>query len=379
MLQSLPRADQRRASEAYVSGLLRCPGKKSIRNIASASSVAYSDQALLQFVNKSGWDPAPVRRELANWLSTPAPTAWVVQEVAFEKYGRHSAAVERQYVPSNGRLSNCQLGVLVAVATQDGVIPVTWRLMIPRSWDADDLRRRKARIPFCERHQPSWRYQVEALDDLSGDWGLPLAPAVLDLRQSAAVIELANELHDRGLQFLMQVAETVPVHFRYPRRPPQARPGGDAAPVPPAIGSLGDLSSTLSALPRKTLPWRDPKTGRQVRGQFTCTPVQAGGVLSASRIPQVLLLEWGLGKPVPRAFWLSNMVDCSIEELVTLTRLQAQADVDIGKMIDQVGLCDYEGRSFLGWHHHVTLASVAYAFCLSNPYPSPSPVIDSPA
>jgi SRSO17 transposase len=97
--------------------------------------------------------------------------------------------------------------------------------------------------------------------------------------------------------------------------------------------------------------------------------VHTGGTSTASRIPEVLLLEWGLGKPIPRAFWISNMVDCNIEELVTLTRLHAQADVDISKMIDQVGLCDYEGRSFLGWHHHVTLASVAYAFGVSNPYP----------
>ena len=370
ILQSLPRADQRRASEAYVSGLLRCPGKKSIRNIARASPGSCSDQALLQFVNKSGWDPAPVRRELANWLCAREDSkAWVVREVAFQKYGRHSAAVERQYVPSHGRLSNCQVGILAAIATPGGVIPITWRLAIPRSWDLDQLRRSKCGIPCGERHQPAWRYQVEALDDLSGDWGVPLAPAVLDLRQSAAVTELGHELHDRGLQFLMQVTEAVPVRFRYPRQLPRDLSGQDAVPASAAAGSLGDVSQALSALPRKTLSWRDPKTGRQVRGQFTCTPVHISGSLSESRIPQVLLLEWGLGKPVPRAFWLSNMVDSDIQDLVTLTRLATQADVDISTMIDQVGLCDYEGRSFLGWHHHVTLASVAYAFYLSYPPP----------
>jgi len=371
MFRSLPRSDQRRAGEVYVSGLLQHPGKKSIRRIASESAEGYSDQSLQQFVNQSGWDPAPVRQRLATWVSARStPLAWVVDEVAFRKHGRHSVGVERQYVRSLGRLSNCQLGVFVALATLDAAVPVTWRLVIPRSWDADNLRRRKARIPHDERHQPYWRYQLEALDDLSGDWGVPLAPVVLDLRQSTSFTELVHELDDRGLEFLIQVNETMPICYHSARPRPTVHPADGRVSKHPGCSRLDDLSAALSALPRKTLSWRDPKTNLQVRAQFTRSSVHTvlpeRGPGRTSPIPQVLLSEWGLGKPKPRAFWLSNMVDHALEDLVALTRLPRRADVDISTMIDRLGLCDYEGRSFVGWHHHTTLVSVAYAFHLGS-------------
>jgi SRSO17 transposase len=375
MLRSLPRSDQRRAGEIYVSGLLRRPGKKSIRRIASESAEGYSDQSLQQFVNQSGWDPAPVRQRLASWVSgRSTPLAWVVDEVAFRKHGRHSVGVERQYVRSLGRLSNCQLGVFVALTTLDAAVPVTWRLVIPRSWDADNLRRRKARIPHDERHQPYWRYQLEALDDLSDDWGVPLAPVVLDLRQSTSFTELVHELGERGLEFLIQVNETAPIRYHSARPRPMVHTADGRALKHP-VESLGDLSAALSALPRKTLSWRDPKTSLQVRAQFTRSSVYTvlpeRGTGRTSPITQVLLLEWGLGKPKPRGFWLSNMVDHDLDDLVALTRLSRRADVDISTMIDRLGLCDYEGRSFLGWHHHTTLVSVAYAFHLDSPVTAP--------
>lgn len=383
LFRSLPRSDQRRASEVYVSGLLRCPGKKSIRHIAREVSGGYSDQSLQQFVNQSNWNPAPVRRQLAGRLvERSAPTAWVVDEVAFRKHGRHSAGVERQYVGAQGRLSNCQLGVFVALAGPTESVPVTWRLTLPRSWDSDELRRAKAHIPPEERHQPYWRYQVDALDDLSGDWGVPLAPVVLDLRQSTSFTELAGELSDRGLQFVMQVNGTAPIRFH----PGRGRSTDRRTPSFPVDGNLADLSNVLSTLPRRTLSWRDPHTDLLVRAQFSCAPVHAvaptGGTGRPAAMPQVLLLEWGLGKRRPRAFWLSNMVEHDLEELVALTRLPGRVEADIGVMTDQLGLCDYEGRSFLGWHHHVTLVSVAYAFYLDNPKTPPlaplSPDPDDP-
>jgi hypothetical protein len=352
----------------YVSGLLRCIGKKSIRQIANEVPGGYSDQSLQQFVNQSNWDPAPVRERLASQVTgIAAPTAWLVDEVAFHKHGRHSVGVERQYVRAHGRLSNCQLGVFVALCVPGAVVPVTWRLALPRSWDSDEVRRRKARIPPEERHQPYWRYQVEALDDLCGDWGVPLAPVLIDMRQSTPIPQVMSELEARGLDFMMRVSESVPIrhHSGRPRHPPGAAERG--APGRPAETTLADVSAMLSALPRKTLSWCDPVTRREKRAQFTLAPVhmQPPGGGAAPR-PRVLLLEWGLGKPKPRALWLSNMVDQDLDKLVSVTRLSHQADVDLTTMTDQFGLCDYEGRSFLGWHHHVTLVSVAHAFHISQ-------------
>jgi hypothetical protein len=366
LLSSLPRSDQRRASEAYVAGLLQCPGKKSIRRIASTSVRGFSDQSLQQFVNQSAWDPDPVRQRLATWLTDrSAPRAWVVGEVAFTKNGRHSAGVERQFSRATGRLVNCQVGVFVALSTEDGVVPVNWRLSIPRSWDTDELRRRKARVPPDERHQPPWRYQMEALDDLSGDWGVPLAPVVLDQPQSMAVAELAHALDDRGLPFLVRASSMATVRDEVLWSRPRC-----GAPASQRGTSLGEVIAALASLPRRTVSWLDPVNARQVRAQFTCARVRLmvpnDGAGCRSVVPRLLVLEWGLGKREPRAAWLSNVLDRDLDELVALTREPARAGVSIATMTDRLGLRDYEGRSFIGWHHHVTLASVAYAFHVST-------------
>ncbi len=372
MFRSLPRSDQRRSSEIYVAGLLRCPGKKSIRRIASQTSGGYSDQSLQQFVNQSGWDPGPVRRLLATRLCTQsAPKAWVVDELAFPKHGRSSAGVERQYVAAHGRLGNCQLGVFVALAGELSAVPVNWRLTIPRSWDADEERRTKARIPDEERHRPYWRYQVEALDDLAGDWGVAVAPAVLDVRQERSYTELVQELDNRSFDFLIQVNSAATVRLGGVRTTPVA-PGPRRA----ADGPLAELAAVLAELPRRTVAWVEPDTGLQVRAQFTVVPVVPAASAQPGRAPaddpagrtsptpQVLIVEWGLGRREPRAFWLSNMVDRALDDIVGLSRLPRRVGVDVTTMIERFGLCDYEGRSFLGWHHHVTLASIAYAFHL---------------
>ena len=106
-----------------------------------------------------------------------------------------------------------------------------------------------------------------------------------------------------------------------------------------------------------------------VPGQFSALPTvsmvgsgQRGGAGHPARPPRLLLVEWPLGKSEPRGFWITNMVDRPVPELTALAKLRLRAQQDLEMLTGRFGLCDYEGRSFLGWHHHVTLASMAYAF-----------------
>src|SRR5215208_6524002 len=109
LFSTLYRVDQRRAGEGYLHGLLNCPGRKSVRQLA-AILADRSEQSLQQFISHSPWNPEPLRRRLLSMASDLLqPTAWVLQEVAFPKHGRYSAAVERQYVRSMGKVCNCQL------------------------------------------------------------------------------------------------------------------------------------------------------------------------------------------------------------------------------------------------------------------------------
>jgi len=76
-----------------------------------------------------------------------------------------------------------------------------------------------------------------------------------------------------------------------------------------------------------------------------------------------LLAEWPPGKEEPTDFWLSNLpADTPIEQLVSLAKLRWRVEQDYRELKDALGLDHFEGRSYPGWNHHVTLVSVAHGF-----------------
>jgi SRSO17 transposase len=76
-----------------------------------------------------------------------------------------------------------------------------------------------------------------------------------------------------------------------------------------------------------------------------------------------LLAEWPQGTPAPTKFWLSNLpAQTPIDDLVALAKLRWRVEQDYRELKDALGLDHFEGRSWLGWHHHVTLVSVAHGF-----------------
>lgn len=368
LFETLPRADQRRSGEAYVRGLLGGGGRKSIRRIATQRVDGYSDQSLQQFVNQSPWNPNPVRQRLAMLAADVLrPAGWVLEESVFPKHGRHSAAVERQFVPSCGRVRNCQLGVSVLLATSEVSVPVHWLLSIPPSWDKDPVRRERARIPTDQRSRPFWRYQVEALDDMSGDWGIPPAPAILDARACTGLGDLLAELDARCLEYLVEVSGNATAQWR--SAPPGPAEGAGGALGPARHGTLTELARLAPSQERRLVAWQEPLRGRTMRAQFGVLPalaVASSGPYRHSapgpRTPRAVLVEWPLGKAEPRGFWITNMIDRGVPELTALAKLRLRTQLDLEMLTSQFGLCDYEGRSFLGWHHHVTLASMAYTF-----------------
>jgi SRSO17 transposase len=355
VLGTLSRADQRRWGEVYVRGLLYCEGRRSIKRIAEQVG-GCSDQSLQQFVNQSPWDPHPVRQRLASVLSHwLRPAAWVLEEVAFDKHGQQSAGVERQFVPSQGRVRNCQLGAVAMLASESATVPVDWRLSVPKAWDDDVARRKNAHLPADQRHQPYWRYQVEMLDDLSGDWGVPLAPVLVDARCCKAPEQLVAELENRGLEYLVRLSSEFTARHRMAldaRRVDNGRPRIDQRSVR-----------------RFTVVWQPPALTHYVRSQFAAVPAhlpvpveQPAAAARQVTLRRTLLMEWRLGGATPRGYWLTNMNDRSVAELASLVKIGPRARYDLDELTGSVGLGHHEGRSFGGWHHHVTLVSVAQTF-----------------
>lgn len=367
IFDALCRIDQRRAGEAYLHGLLSCPGRKSVRRMATEAP-RHSEQSLQQFVNQSTWDHEPIRQRLMQLMvGALRPTAWVIEEVAFPKHGRLSAAVDRQYVRSLQKLCNCQLSVTVTLTTDRFSVPVNWRLIVPDGWRDDHERRARARMPQHELPRPYWQYQVELLDDMALDWGMSPAPVVADTRQLGTVEGLLTALEDRVLPYLVQVSDSQRVRYHSPvSRPAGGSPEARAAPW---LGGAGDLVHRAAAMTRTTVGWQGVDDDLALRSQFLQVPVQSPdadrrGARANGRAQRRLLVEWPLSKPHPRGYWITNIQDGRLDELVALAKLRQQVGPRIEELAGRFGLRDYEGRTFVGWHRHVTLATAAHIFDL---------------
>jgi SRSO17 transposase len=122
------------------------------------------------------------------------------------------------------------------------------------------------------------------------------------------------------------------------------------------------------------LIWRRGSKGMQ-RSRFLALRVRPAGITprrqAAARAEGVgwelparwLLAEWPTDKPEPVKYWLSNLpAATSLVELVRLGKLRWRVEHDYRELKGALGLDHYEGHSFGGWHHHVTLVSAAHGF-----------------
>jgi SRSO17 transposase len=375
---SFPRKDQRRWGQRYLRGLLLDGKRKSIQPMAARlargdpAADAYAlEQALQQFVNQSPWDPVAVRRRLAERMTTAiGPAAWVIDDTAFPKFGRHSVGVAPQYCGALGKVANCQVGVSVHAVTDQASCPLDWRLFLPESWDADAERRRKAHVPTDQRHRPKWQLALELLDELAA-WDLQ-APVVGADAAYGEVNQFRLGLEQRELAYVVQVPATISA---YPADvAPQTLPyAGRGQPSKPRYrqprASVKQLVLAAGEEAARTLTWREGADGAPLVSRFVALRIRPAGVqlrrvARGRELPvRWLLAEWPDGEAEPVKYWLANLpAEVPLARLVGLAKLRWRVEHDYRELKDALGLDHFEGRSFKGWHHHVTLVSVAHGF-----------------
>ncbi|WP_372408761.1 IS701 family transposase [Streptomyces luteireticuli] len=305
---SLRRTDQRRWAEAYLHGLISTSGKKTVRRLAAAvSDRATASQSLHQFVNASPWDWAPVRRDLVRWAEErTTPRAWVLAEAVLRKRGDHSCGVHRRFSPLDGRSVNGQVCTGLFLAGHGDALPVDWALYLPEAWADDPLRRSRARIPDGVPHRPIEEQALDLVDALAARTRLPAVPVVADASFHTDADALVRGLDRRGHDFVVAVSGRLTF--------------GRTGPAAPGPTRLDRGHRTYRMFATRTRP----------------------------------------GRPADR-LWLTNMPHRRAEELLPLTRTLGLAQEAVRSMQGDLGLGDFEGRSFPGWHHHMTLVSAAHA------------------
>ena len=381
---SLPRADQRTRGQCYLRGLMLDGRRKSIEPMAQRLGAVHY-QALHHFIAASPWDWRPVRRRLAEVMVTAlGPTPWAVDDTGFPKDGDHSVGVQRQYCGTLGKRANCQLGVSVNAITEHASCPLDWRLFVPERWDEAAMATRRAacQLPEQVHHRPKWQLVLDLLDELGG-WDL-VPPVLLADSGYGEVGEFRWGLETRQVAYVVEVrADTSaypeqvhPVAAPYSGKGRRPRPRYHHQP-----SSLTELAMAAGESACVGLIWRRGSRGLQ-RGRFLALRVRPAGV-TPRRLARAadqelavgwLLAEWPPGKPEPTKYWLSNLPDDTpLVELVRLARLRWRVEQDYRELKGALGLDHFQGRGWVGWHHHVTLVSVAHGFLTLERLRRPKP------
>jgi SRSO17 transposase len=373
LFASLPRTDQRARGRCYLRGLMLDGRRKSIEPMAARLGEVHY-QALHHFVAASPWDWRPVRRRLAEVLcGALSPTAWVADDTGFPKDGSWSVGVQRQYSGTLGKTANCQLGVSVNAVTEHASCPLDWRLFVPERWDQEAMatRRVACHLPEQVHHRPKWQLVLDMLDELAG-WDL-VPPVLLADSGYGEVGEFRGGLDARQVPYLVEVrpdTSAYPEHV-HPTAAPYSGKGRRPRPrYHDTPSSLKDLALAAGQQACVDLIWRRGSKGLQ-RGRFLCLRVRPAGVTPRRLARQAggelqvrwLLVEWPRGKPEPTKYWLSNLPEATpLVDLVGLARSRWRVEQDYRELKGGLGLDHFEGRGWPGWHHHVTLVSVAHGF-----------------
>jgi SRSO17 transposase len=365
------RSEQRKWSGVYLRGLMLDGKRKSIEPMAARLADG-DEQCLQQFVNQSPWDERVVRANLARRMCAEIePDVWVIDDTGFAKKGRWSVGVARQYSGTLGRVDNCQVGVSISAAGDRASCPINWRIFIPQEWDADAERRARAHVPDGVRHREKWRLALDMIDEARARG---IEPTVVASDAGYGDITAFRQgLTEREIPYAVQVKAGTSV---YPASVSPERPAWSGRGRPPAAryrqqpSSLKALVLAAGKRAATGISWRQGSRGR-MHSRFIALRVRPANVELrraahvADREIEVcwLLAEWPSDADAPTDYWLSTLpADTPLRELVRVAKARWRIEHDYRELKNALGLDHFEGRSYRGWHHHVTLVSVAHAF-----------------
>lgn len=337
---SFNRADHHLKGEQYLRGLLTTPGRKSIRNIARSLDDTGAAQRLHHFICNAPWNWRAVREALADYLVERAqPRSWVVRPMLIPKTGTNSVGVHRRFVPATGQLVNGQLAYGLWYAGHGLDAPVDWRLHLPAPGTAD------ATTPDGDTGGLAQLLQLARRAGSS-------TPVVWDSQMHHAETVL-GALAPAGLPVMVRIPGSVALLLV------------DRTGRPSRRGAL-PVQRILASQERFGLPVRNVAPGVRALAARVAL-ARAGGTTGTPDGGELLLYAQrhddagGRGAGARADFWLTTLAGTSPADLHRLTRAAARVADDSTRVGGRTGLRDFEGRSFAGWHRHMTLASVAYA------------------
>jgi len=335
------RAEPRARALAYLKGLMSDIPRKNGWQLAEFAGEATPD-GMQRLLSTADWDVNGVRDDLGRYvierLGTPAGVL-VVDESGFLKKGTHSVGVKRQYSGTAGRIENCQIGVFLGYASENGYTLIDRELYLPQEWSADAARRATAKVPeeieFATKAELARRMLVRAFAA-----GVPCAWVTGDsIYGGDRRLRLWLEEHSHW--FVLGIAKNEALWGGFQ----QQRADVWASKIPD--DAWHRLSCGDGAKGPRLYDWALlylPRWGQ------------------SSDIEHGLLVRRSLDDGELAYYVIFAPAGTPLQTLIRVAgqRWTIEECFELGK--SEVGLDEYEVRHWPGWYRHITLSMLALAF-----------------
>jgi SRSO17 transposase len=331
------RVEPRRRVRAYLEGLL-CPVERKNGWQLAEHAGDRTPDGVQDFLARMRWDADQVRDDLRGYVVAQlgdADAVLVLDETGFVKKGSKSVGVQRQYSGTAGRIENCQIGVFLGYASRHGHALIDRALYLPEVWANDPARRGAAGVPedtaFATKPQLGRQMLISAFAA-----GVPCRWVTGDSVYGADYA-LRRCIEKSGRGYVLAVTSRQRLGFK-------------------------TVADWLEDVPAGT--WRRLSAGDGAKGprlyDWAWLPY---GLDAAGGWQKGVLIRRKLAQPEAFTFYLTLAPDTAeLSELVRVagTRWTIEACFEAAK--GEVGLDQYEVRSWTGWHRHITLAMLAHAY-----------------
>lgn len=334
------RAEVRTRVHHYLAGLLSPVERKNGWQLAEHLQEP-GPQGMQRLLNAASWDADAVRDDLRAYVVDhlgDADAVLIVDETGFLKKGTKSAGVARQYSGTAGRRENCQIGVFLAYASKHGCTFIDRALYLPEEWAADTQRRADAAIPATVPFATKGRL---ARDMLARAFAAQVPAAWVVGDTVYGHDDLRRWLDAEQRNYVLAVPCTFGVW---------------------TCGQQVEAQALVDGLPAAA--WTRLSAGAGSQGprwyDWVCFALPYD---QAPGRTQWLLVRQSVSDPTDRAYYrVAGPAPTSVQEMVQVVGRRWAIEIGFEQAKGEVGLDEYEVRTWTAWHRHITLALLAHAY-----------------
>lgn len=367
------RKDRQDVAQKYLCGLMQTSQRKNMEQISL--TVPDSDhQAIQQFITDSSWDAQAVMDRVAenvNELIGDSKNAClIIDESGFQKKGKKSAGVARQWLGTIGKVDNCQMGVFAALCNENKAALINSRLYLPEEWVTDKARCAEAKIPLEER---AFRTKdAIALDfvDQADLQGLKYAYVCADAGYGKG-FRFCEELNKRKKTFVVDIHSDLMVYSNKPQLYIPEDCAGRGRKHSRLVTDQQAIKVSKLIAKIKDSEWTPLKVRNSTKGsieyEYLLKRVWIWSKESDKTYQWHLIVRRDVETKNEYKYSLSNAPEST--PLKKLAFIQAQRFWIERVFQDYKGCCgmaDYEIRSWNGWYHHMAMVMMAGLFLLSE-------------